>query len=166
MWFCLCFLFCVSMTYVVVISYFFFFKQKTAYEMRISDWSSDVCSSDLIHHVARQVRRRQPVLHRWRQQVVGVSVNRSKSAHALTLLRRCVILTARGKARQAASFAAYPSAVRSPSRIRKGSLIIAAIGCRLQAAIRSIRSEEHTSELQSLMRSSYAVFCLKKKKLK
>src|SRR3546814_5193825 len=31
----------------VVILYFFFFKQKTAYEMRISDWSSDVCSSDL-----------------------------------------------------------------------------------------------------------------------
>src|SRR3546814_1799230 len=30
--------------------YFFFFKQKTAYEMRISDWSSDVCSSDLSHH--------------------------------------------------------------------------------------------------------------------
>src|SRR3546814_1464758 len=29
---------------------FFFFKQKTAYEMRISDWSSDVCSSDLITH--------------------------------------------------------------------------------------------------------------------
>src|SRR3546814_7232640 len=28
-------------------SFFFFFKQKTAYEMRISDWSSDVCSSDL-----------------------------------------------------------------------------------------------------------------------
>src|SRR3546814_10133296 len=31
-----------------VLSSFFFFKQKTAYEMRISDWSSDVCSSDLI----------------------------------------------------------------------------------------------------------------------
>src|SRR3546814_7611645 len=29
---------------------FFFFKQKTAYEMRISDWSSDVCSSDLLGH--------------------------------------------------------------------------------------------------------------------
>src|SRR3546814_3680476 len=28
--------------------YFYFFKQKTAYEMRISDWSSDVCSSDLV----------------------------------------------------------------------------------------------------------------------
>src|SRR3546814_12397890 len=31
---------------------FFFFKQKTAYDMRISDWSSDVCSSDLIHGCA------------------------------------------------------------------------------------------------------------------
>src|SRR3546814_8225842 len=34
------------MTYCIVL-FFFFFKQKTAYEMRISDWSSDVCSSDL-----------------------------------------------------------------------------------------------------------------------
>src|SRR3546814_2630308 len=33
-------------------SLFFFFKQKTAYEMRISDWSSDVCSSDLVGSVA------------------------------------------------------------------------------------------------------------------
>src|SRR3546814_7584642 len=32
--------------------FFFFFKQKTAYEMRISDWSSDVCSSDLLVAVA------------------------------------------------------------------------------------------------------------------
>src|SRR3546814_16636375 len=34
---------------------FFFFKQKTAYEMRISDWSSDVCSSDLPHLPARRI---------------------------------------------------------------------------------------------------------------
>src|SRR3546814_4588643 len=33
--------------WVIILSCFFFFKQKTAYEMRISDWSSDVCSSDL-----------------------------------------------------------------------------------------------------------------------
>src|SRR3546814_7816887 len=33
----------------------FFFKQKTAYEMRISDWSSDVCSSDLVHKTLRRV---------------------------------------------------------------------------------------------------------------
>src|SRR3546814_6320411 len=36
----------------IVASLFFFFKQKTAYEMRISDWSSDVCSSDLSRHRA------------------------------------------------------------------------------------------------------------------
>src|SRR3546814_6257229 len=33
--------------YISLFAFFFFFKQKTAYEMRISDWSSDVCSSDL-----------------------------------------------------------------------------------------------------------------------
>src|SRR3546814_8972598 len=36
------------MIYLCFLFFFFFFKQKTAYEMRISDWSSDVCSSDLI----------------------------------------------------------------------------------------------------------------------
>src|SRR3546814_2581267 len=36
-----------SVNFTLCVSYFFFFKQKTAYEMRISDWSSDVCSSDL-----------------------------------------------------------------------------------------------------------------------
>src|SRR3546814_5014069 len=35
---------------MTLFQYFFFFKQKTAYEMRISDWSSDVCSSDLEQH--------------------------------------------------------------------------------------------------------------------
>src|SRR3546814_2207717 len=36
--------------YLVYFCFFFFFKQKTAYEMRISDWSSDVCSSDLFQY--------------------------------------------------------------------------------------------------------------------
>src|SRR3546814_7418798 len=57
---------CYSMYYVrVVVILFFFFKQKTAYEMRISDWSSDVCSSDLrgiddelaARRMARGIRR-------------------------------------------------------------------------------------------------------------
>src|SRR3546814_8793196 len=43
---------------VDIFSLFFFFKQKTAYEMRISDWSSDVCSSDL-------AARRLPVWAAW-----------------------------------------------------------------------------------------------------
>src|SRR3546814_8165171 len=42
---------CVWIFFCVV--YFLFFKQKTAYEMRISDWSSDVCSSDLIRSLRR-----------------------------------------------------------------------------------------------------------------
>src|SRR3546814_2584747 len=59
--------------YILIVFCFFFFKQKTAYEMRISDWSSDVCSSDLLgtagnhrlaafldaHHIeARRLHRR------------------------------------------------------------------------------------------------------------
>src|SRR3546814_425484 len=49
--------------------FFFFFKQKTAYEMRISDWSSDVCSSDL------EVRERQPAdIHRLRLMGVVLEV--------------------------------------------------------------------------------------------
>src|SRR3546814_1238996 len=35
---------------IIIVNCFFFFKQKTAYDMRISDWSSDVCSSDLDRH--------------------------------------------------------------------------------------------------------------------
>src|SRR3546814_2256863 len=42
-----CFL-CYYLDLVVYFLFFLFFKQRTAYEMRISDWSSDVCSSDLI----------------------------------------------------------------------------------------------------------------------
>src|SRR3546814_10318766 len=49
---------------------FFFFKQKTAYEVRISDWSSDVCSADL-HMLDDQVEQRGEVLARAFQAVVG-----------------------------------------------------------------------------------------------
>src|SRR3546814_5469081 len=43
-------------TYVLLLLvYLFFFKQKTAYEMRISDWSSDVCSSDLRRAIQHQI---------------------------------------------------------------------------------------------------------------
>src|SRR3546814_9008768 len=41
----------------------FFFKQKTAYEMRISDWSSDVCSSDLDQHEDRRFGKRRFEFH-------------------------------------------------------------------------------------------------------
>src|SRR3546814_5070432 len=48
---------------VYVVAVFFFFKQKTAYEMRISDWSSDVCSSDLPDHRRDQSQGGCPAAH-------------------------------------------------------------------------------------------------------
>src|SRR3546814_15335893 len=64
--------FCVfcSMLYIIG-CFFFFFKQKTAYEMRISDWSSDVCSSDLSSFARRRRRRvvaaARPTRLRWKR---------------------------------------------------------------------------------------------------
>src|SRR3546814_4793719 len=56
---------------------FFFFKQKTAYEMRISDWSSDVCSSDLrLRRAGRQKRARPSAPMRERAIEFGDEVNR------------------------------------------------------------------------------------------
>src|SRR3546814_17451270 len=63
---------------------FFFFKQKTAYEMRISDWSSDVCSSDLIGHIGVAGADRQ---------IVGDAVDR-KGAVALVELQALGVLPA------------------------------------------------------------------------
>src|SRR3546814_9188029 len=105
----------------------FFFKQKTAYEMRISDWSSDVCSSDL-HDPAPRGRQRGAVPGR---------------APAVPLAHPAD--PRRGpRGPHAAHGATGPRRMVRPAGDR--------------------RSEEHTSELQSLMRISYAVFCLKKKK--
>src|SRR3546814_10287450 len=59
-------------------SWFFFCKQKTAYEMRISDWSSDVCSSDLCQRsaitVSARIRQRRKKLH-YQIAVRGVDLN-------------------------------------------------------------------------------------------
>src|SRR3546814_5662123 len=48
-----------------VLFFFFFFKQKTAYEMRISDWSSDVCSSDLDADSSDRGRNPLPAARAW-----------------------------------------------------------------------------------------------------
>src|SRR3546814_7680096 len=45
---------------------FFFFKQKTAYDMRISDWSSDVCSSDLFEGIPSITERQSALYRRYR----------------------------------------------------------------------------------------------------
>src|SRR3546814_1119297 len=99
--------------------------------MRISDWSSDVCSSDLAD---LRSDRSGKVPH----QPVFVDRRQLSMVHRipLHLFRDC--------------------APDSPNSGRRHS-------CRSSGYFLHIRSEEHTSELQSLMRISYAVFCLKKK---
>src|SRR3546814_5335046 len=69
---------------------FFFFKQKTAYEMRISDWSSDVCSSDLHEH-------RAPALQ-------------EEAVYGLTELKRADV----AKARLVANPGCYPTSAQLP----------------------------------------------------
>src|SRR3546814_5786835 len=132
-------IFILCMQFVVcVLHCFFFFKQKTAYERRISDWSSDVCSSDL--------PQRQDARHRRR-------VRRRRSADRVRRggPDRRWRDRARGRAGQPVARlfddeAGYRDGGDDSDRGREAE-----------------RSEEHTSELQSLMRISYAVFCLKKK---
>src|SRR3546814_7651845 len=65
--------------------YFFFFKQKTAYEMRISDWSSDVCSSDLVSAGELDERSGEGIPEHVSDHHDGLAV-RSGAAHAHALL--------------------------------------------------------------------------------
>src|SRR3546814_6054341 len=128
---------------------FFFFKQKTAYEMRISDWSSDVCSSDLVFPPAAPRQSRAAY-------VEGLSGYHGQGA--------AVRNSDPGARRQPVGERRRHGEVhdRAPQR-RRGAdeARDSEDDARFQGARR--RSEEHTSELQSIMRLSYAVFYLKKK---
>src|SRR3546814_2521024 len=124
------------MSLLCVLLIFFFFKQKTAYEMRISDWSSDVCSSDL------------------------ASATRALSSPETERILRIRRIES-SSARPSASGVAPATIEVLPPCGASGTPSCAA-ACTTKRT--SSRSEEHTSELQSLMRISYAVFCLKKKK--
>src|SRR3546814_5806852 len=110
--------------------------------MRISDWSSDVCSSDLFeriivpdHDVAGAARAQRPDAALHADGARGYAADRGEG----------LIPAHPARARHA----------RQPDEVARILRRIAHL----------VRSEEHTSELQSLMRLSYAVFCLKKKKV-
>src|SRR3546814_8163093 len=169
--FSLCYsLLCVALLYVVLV--IFFFKQKTAYEMRISDWSSDVCSSDLrpdlqLRRAHRRCRR--PRCRTWRRgrnpRAGAVDVpwvhrlagnDEGGRREWLFSYRRSRSRWARRQhCRQRAVERSHHQGWRKPQRERDR-------GCPESSSCH--RSEEHTSELQSLMRISYAVFCLNKTK--
>src|SRR3546814_3882706 len=113
--------------------------------MRISDWSSDVCSSDLPsltpNHptaMANQNKRKNILLivvDQWRGDMLSYLGTPGLKTPNLDML-----------CREGVTFRNH---------------FTQAVPC---GPARASRSEEHTSELQSLMRTSYAVFCLKKKK--
>src|SRR3546814_3944848 len=110
---------------------------KTAYEMRISDWSSDVCSSVLFdlpslpEMPSDAPHDKASFLDKAMRIIDDLAMDRAQLP--LNALR------------------AFEAAARHLNFTRAGLEL-------------HVRSEEHTSELQSLMRNSYAVFCLKKKK--
>src|SRR3546814_2911371 len=106
--------------------------------MRISDWSSDVCSSDL----GGWIRRRQAAGHRCgRARTSATGLRRTP--------RPAAGLPGRARGRGGGGSCEVP--LDQKTKAGTGAA--------------PTRSEEHTSELQSLMRISYAVFCLKKKKI-
>src|SRR3546814_7206216 len=126
---------------------FFFFKQKTAYEMRISDWSSDVCSSDLVDRKGLVER-----LCAWR--------HRQRVARAEDAAGRGVEPQGRAAVGQPFGLLPHPEADRLARFARQAEDAELGIGETAPrfGQHRGIRSEEHTSELQSLMRIAYAAF--------
>src|SRR3546814_10782407 len=120
--------------------------------MRISDWSSDVCSSDLQFH------RAQPD---GGDAGAGLPADDRRGADRRRLRRACsqgLYLHRDGFFRRGRGAQHRGAAPPGGQGGRRRPLSAAP-----NASRRLARSEEHTSELQSLMRISYAVFCLKKK---
>src|SRR3546814_8448919 len=110
--------------------------------MRISDWSSDVCSSDLLGK-SLKIAVHPPLARRDRKRIIGtremVEADRNIAGVGQASIAEFGLLEAQPLVRQPARV--DPPLARDHLR----------------------RSDEHTSELQSLMRISYAVFSLKKK---
>src|SRR3546814_6341081 len=188
---------------------FFFFKQKTAYYMRISDGSSYVCSSDLLYTIVVPQQNLSDgvlTLRVVEGYIDDVVITGDVKGRGLDLVRRYAARLAAEKPLRRPTLERYLSLIRDiPGLETEVQLLnlqtagavrlvltlkhddldfglvvnnrgIANLGrTQVQANATAnslfrqgdqtrltVRSEEHTSELQSLMRISYAVFCLKK----
>src|SRR3546814_4179777 len=139
--------------------------------MRISDWSSDVCSSDLQHvaqvlaHLVGLVPCLQPVA-RSHEELVA---NRHVQVRAVDVYKQ-VVFQQRHLERPADELGRVRAVDLTVQREKHGNVVLEVLAlevllCLLHAMSARTRledrSEEHTSELQSLMRTSNAVFCLK-----
>src|SRR3546814_4517171 len=188
--------------------FIFFFKQKTAYEMRISDWSSDVCSSDLIaavmaiyHFSAKVISRANgssavaSAAYRAAERLHDDRLGRDHDFSNKAGVVLSEILAPEGAPERLNDRATLWNEVEAGEKRKDAQLArevefsiprelnqqqgiqLARDFVEKQFVERGMvadmnvhwdmgkdgRSEEHTSELQSLMRISYAVFCLKKK---
>src|SRR3546814_2428915 len=118
--------------------------------MRISDWSSDVCSSDL--KVRCQLESGGP---RDDRRAAGVDAG---------VGRHCRVAQFDGRGGVQGHERARVQRYFGDARLSIADLLRERQRSAVAAITAHVRSEEHTSELQSLMRISYAVFCLKNKK--
>src|SRR3546814_4856724 len=116
--------------------------------MLISDWSSDVCSSDLIE-----------IEHDFNENLTL----RNATRYGETLNDYLVTNPGDGTVKFDSASNQYWLQRGTKSRWQEGTML--ANVTELYGSLDTGRSEEHTSELQSLMRISYAVFCLTKKKI-
>src|SRR3546814_6282614 len=115
--------------------------------MRISDWSSDVCSSDLLKHQDN-----------WRKELYDAGLFDPESAAKLLINPEQLLSLICKKHAGSLWLLGDKNTVQRYAFLQT-------LDNPMQSAKLRARSEEHTSELQSLMRISYAVFCLKNKKL-
>src|SRR3546814_4008763 len=117
--------------------------------MRISDWSSDVCSSDLVGNLFRRVRKEKSAKIRGKP-------GRVRFGFGLRIHRITADVGSLAIIRGLGGFLIAPCRHQQGGK-RKSEAFYPAHEC-------ASRSEEHTYELQSLMRISYADFSLKQKK--
>src|SRR3546814_7354584 len=127
--------------------------------MRISDWSSDVCSSDLVP--ACRAARKAPIFFSTATRPTYSCTGRGRPVSAgwgARSGRKSAWSTPRSH------IIVWPSPCAANSRCSDRVATMICRAGRWNQRMKRQRSEEHTSELQSLMRISYAVFCLKTQK--
>src|SRR3546814_4955849 len=134
----------------MLMRYFIFFKQKTAYEMRISDRSSDVCSSDLVPDLKRRVNDGSIVRHIVHQpgMIVVQHVDAAEAGDSLLYHLFHRLLVAAVKIDGMRIFTDLSNDVLRAFQENVSDDDLCSFA-------REPRSEEHTSELQSQMRTSY-----------
>src|SRR3546814_1693374 len=126
---------------------FFFFKQKTAYEMRISDWSSDVCSSDLLTNAEGSANSVNADPQKAETYEIGGKWDVIHEALSLN-----VALFRTTVSNEINSQDTIDGVALQTGKKRVQGVELSAIGNITDNWAISARSEEHTSELQSLMR--------------